>query len=173
MPRFKRRASNYRALQLPYTRREYIKRYIDVPEGLKKIVFGNTKKKFPLTVKLVSNKDGQVSAEALNSARMTISRDLKNIGEDKYCLRLTAYPHHVSRSHGLIGVAKAERIAKGMKEAFGFPERRMAQIYVGKSIFEIDIEDNKEFLKILKQSLEKVSKKLPPFGWRIIIEGKK
>lgn len=169
MPRFKRRASNYRKLQMPYTRKEYIKRYLDVPEGCRKSCFGATNKQFPILMKLVSNKDGQVSAEALASIRVTIVRDLRSLGEDNYCVRMITYPHHIARSHGLIGVAKAERIAKGMKEAFGFPERRLAQIKKGQRIVEIGINNTEEAIKLAKQSLEKASKKLPPFDWRIVV----
>jgi len=168
----KRPSKSYRKLQLAYTRTEYIKKLQSVPEGLKKSTFGNSSKlDFPAKVKLVALIDGQVSARALVSIRVAIHRELRVIGEKNYRLQLVAYPFHQSRSHGLVGVAKAERISSGMgKRSFGTPEMRMAQIKKGHSLFEIAVNDDAVALGIIRKALHIALCKLP-LKWQIQLEG--
>lgn len=167
----KRKASNYRHLQVPYTRKEYIKKLMDIPEGFKHSCFGNTSKlDFPAKISLVALRDGQVSAKALVSVRVTIHREMRVIGEDKYRLQIVSYPHHQARSHGTVGVAKAERISEGMKHSFGFPEMRLAQIKKGHSLIELGIDDDPIAYGIANKVLNRIMHKLP-LRWEIRTEG--
>jgi len=169
----KRPSKVYRKLQLPYTRKEYIGRMMDVPEGMKKSTFGNPSKlDFPAKLKLVSQKDGQISARALVSVRVALHRELRVIGEQNYRLNITSYPHHCARSHGLVGVAKAERISSGMgKGSYGFPEMRLAQIKKGHAVLEIAIENDAVAYGIAQKGLRLAMARLPPFNWQIVAEG--
>lgn len=168
----KRPAHSYRQLQEPYTQKKYINRMQDLPEGLRHSVFGNSSKfDFPAKVRLIALRDIQVSARALLAARVSINRELRVIGEDKYRLNMTSYPHHQTRSHGLVGVAKAERIFGGMGGgSFGFPEMRMAQIHKGHALLEITTDDDPVALGIIRRALKMGFSKLP-LKWQIEITG--
>jgi len=160
----------YRKLQLAYTRKEYISRMMAVPEGLKKSTFGNPSKTFPARVFLTAKLDGQISAKAIESARVSLHRELRILGEENYRLQMSAYPHHCSRSHGLVGIAKAERIAKGMKQSFGRAEMRLAQIRKGHTLLEIQINDDPVAYGITLRGIKIIFKKLP-FDWDLKMEG--
>jgi ribosomal protein L16/L10AE len=168
----KRLAKNYRQIQMPYTRKKYIKKMMDVPEGLKHSVFGNSAKlDFPAKISLIAERDCQVSAQALVSVRVTVHRELRILDEKNYRLVMTAYPHHLARSHGLVGVAKAERISSGMgKGSFGFPEMRLAQIKKGHSLLEIAVEDNPISYGVALRILSVATHKLP-LKWIVKLEG--
>jgi len=168
----KRLARNYRHIQMPYCRKEYIRRMQDVPEGFKHSVFGNSSKlDFPAKVSLVAERDGQVSAKALVSVRVTIHREMKVVGEENYRLQMVSYPFQQSRSHGLIGVAKAERISSGMgKRSFGTPEMRLAQIKKGHKLIEITMNDDAVAYGVAKKVLNRIMCKLP-LKWQIKTEG--
>jgi ribosomal protein L16/L10AE len=157
---------------MPYTRKEFIKRMQDIPEGLKHSSFGNTAKlDFPAKISLVALIDGQVSARALASIRVSLHRELRILNEKNYRLQLMAYPFHQSRSHGLVGVAKAERISSGMgKGSFGSPEMRMAQVHRGHALLEIRMEDDPVAYGVAMRGLRMVLCKLP-LKWQIKTEG--
>jgi ribosomal protein L16/L10AE len=168
----KRPSKSFREFKMANTRKEYVHRFMGLPEGLKKSVFGNHKEQFPALIRLVPSKDVQVSARAIVSVRVSINRELRILGEDKFRLWMKAYPHHQARSHGLVGVAKAERIASGMGGgSYGFPEMRLAQIEKGHSLLEIAINDDPISFGIALKGLHIVVCKLPPSGWKTIIEG--
>jgi ribosomal protein L16/L10AE len=157
---------------MPYTRKEFISRMQDVPEGLKHSSFGNTAKfDFPAKISLIALIDGQVSARALASIRVLLHRELRILNEKNYRLQLMAYPFHQSRSHGLVGVAKAERISSGMgKGSFGSPEMRMAQMHRGHALLEIRMEDDPVAHGVAMRGLHMVLCKLP-LKWQIKAEG--
>lgn len=160
----------YRKPHLQFTRKEYIRRIPDIPSGLKFSVGNTAKFNFPAKVSLVATTDRQVSASALNCIRVVISRELRVLGEDKFRLQINSYPHHVARMHGLIGVAKAERIAKGMKQAFGHSILRIAQVKKGHRLVEILTNSNAISYGVSRKALIIAMSKLP-FHWDIIYEG--
>jgi len=155
----------------PNTRRDFISRYPDLPEGLRKFSYGNTGKfDFPAKVSLVNLKDIQISAKCLESIRIAVNRELKLLGEENYRLQIKSIPHHVTRMHGLVGVAKAERMAKGMRLSFGKSQKRFARIRKGKSLIEILINDEPVSYQVCKKALTMATKKLPS-KWKITNEG--
>jgi ribosomal protein L16/L10AE len=168
----KRPSHSYRVLKMPYTRKEFISRMQDVPEGLKHSSFGNTARlDFPAKISLVALVDGQVSARALAAVRVGLHRELRILNEKNYRLQLVAYPFHQARSHGLVGVAKAERISSGMgKGSFGAPEMRMARLHKGHALLEISMEDDAVSYGVAMRGLRMVSCKLP-LKWQIKTEG--
>lgn len=171
MPKSGRPSKSYRDLKQPYTRIEYIGRLPSVPDGLRKMTYGKTDKlDFPAKVWLVAEKEGQISARALDSMRATIHRELRALGEEKYRFQILKYPHHIVRMHGLVGIAKAERLAKGMKEAFGTPQYRMAQVRRGDKLLEIATEDNPIAFGVCKKALSIAMKKIP-LAWKMVTIG--
>lgn len=168
----KRPAHSYRQLQQPYTRTEYIRRMQNVPEGMKHSSFGNTAKfDFPAKISLIALRDGQISARALVSVRIALHRELRILDEQNYRLQMMAYPFHQTRSHGLVGVAKAERIFGGMGGgSFGFPEMRMAQIHKGHALLEIIMNDDPVSYGVTMRGLHTAICKLP-LKWQVKTEG--
>lgn len=157
--------------QQAYTRRKYMQRVPDVPEGLRKLTYGNKKKfDFPAIVKLVAQKDIQVSASSLEAVRIAVNRELKVLGEENYRFQIKSAPHHVVREHGLVGVAKAERFVKGMRLSFGKCTRRMARVKKEKTIIEIRIPDEAVSYHVCLKALRLARMKLSG-KWKVENEG--
>lgn len=162
----------YRKMDRPaYTNKKYIKRFPDLPEGLRHFTFGNTAEiDFEGRITLVALGNGQVCAKALESTRVAINKELKVLGETKYRLQIKAIPFHIVREHGLVGVAKAERFVKGMRQSFGKSLFRTARVKKGKELIEILIPNDAISFHVSKMALQKAMKKLP-HKWKIVIQG--
>jgi large subunit ribosomal protein L10e len=155
-----------------YTRKEYIGRYPNLPDALKQFSYGNTKEVFPAKISLIAMKDGQVGDRAIASVRVTINTELKScVGENDYRLDIRPIPWQVVRGHGLLGVAKAERLMKGMRESFGNPINRVARIHKGQALFEVGVRDTPVTYGVGKRILDRAKKRLPPLDWQIKVEG--
>ena len=154
----------YRRLERPYTRisrfkkKSYIKANPRV--GIVKFAMGNTKKKFPYTLDLVSKSDLQIRSNALESARMSCNRLLENkIGKNAYNFKINLYPHHVLRENPLAAGAGADRFSTGMKHSFGKSIGNAARIKKGQAIVSIGV--NKENLSFARTALKRAQCKLP------------
>lgn len=168
----KRQSKNYRRFKRPNTRYDYIGKSMDVPEGFKKLAFGNTKGVFLAKAQIVACKDVQVSARAIISIRIAITRELRLLGEKNFRMDIKSYPHQLARSHGLVGVAKAERISSGMgKGSFGTPEMRLARVKKEHPLMEVICNDDPIALGIIKRAFHTAICKLPPIGWKQVYEG--
>ena len=154
-----RPARNYRALQRPYTRKEYIK---SIPYSkITKFDHGNVHGKFEYEVRMVAEASFQVRSNALEAARMTIMSQIRKAipSEEAYFFKVVPYPHHILRKHAMAGVHKAERLQKGMRLAFGKPDARAAQIRRGDVIMFIRV--NRQHLEIAKYCMKLAKLKIP------------
>ncbi len=154
-----RPARNYRALQRPYTRKEYIK---SIPYSkINKFDHGNVHGDFDYEVRLVADASFQVRSNALEAARMTILAQLRKrtTSDEHYFFKIVPYPHHILRKHAMAGVHKAERLQKGMRLAFGKPDGRAAQIRKGDTILFIRV--NEEHLDVAKYCVKLAKLKIP------------
>ena len=154
-----RPARNYRALQRPYTRKEYIK---SIPYSkITKFDHGNVHGDFDYEVRLVANASFQVRSNALESARMTILSQLRKRlpGSEYYFFKIVPYPHHILRKHAMAGVHKAERLQKGMRLAFGKPDGRAAQLRTGDVILFVRVKE--EHLDVAKYVVKLAKLKIP------------
>jgi large subunit ribosomal protein L10e len=154
-----RPARNYRALQRPYTRKEYIK---SIPYSkITKFDHGNVHGKFEYEVRMVAEASFQVRSNALEAARMTVlSQARKAIPSDEaYFFKVVHYPHHILRKHAMAGVHKAERLQKGMRLAFGKPDARAAQIRRGDVIMFMRV--NEQHLETAKYCMKLAKLKIP------------
>jgi len=167
----KRPSKCYREFKRPNTRYDYIGKSMGLPEGMKKVAFGNTKGVFSAKAQIVAKKDVQVSARAIVSIRVSINRELRLLGEN-FRMDIKSYPHQLARSHGLVGVAKAERISSGMgKGSFGSPEMRLARVKKGHPLMEVVCNDDPIAFGIIKKAFHIAICKLPPIGWQEVYEG--
>lgn len=154
-----RPARNYRALQRPYTRKEYIK---SIPYSkITKFDHGNVHGSFEYEIRMVAEASFQVRSNALEAARMTVMSQLRKSipSEDAYFFKVVHYPHHILRKHAMAGVHKAERLQKGMRLAFGKPDARAAQIRRGDTIMFIRV--NSPHLEVAKYCMKLAKLKIP------------
>ncbi|RSN69329.1 50S ribosomal protein L16 [Candidatus Korarchaeum cryptofilum] len=154
-----RPARNYRALQRPYTRKEYIK---SIPYSkITKFDHGNVHGKFEYEVRMVAEASFQVRSNALEAARMTVLSQVRKAipSDEAYFFKVVHYPHHILRKHAMAGVHKAERLQKGMRLAFGKPDARAAQIRRGDVIMFMRV--NEQHLETAKYCMKLAKLKIP------------
>ncbi len=121
---------------------------------------GNVKGNFPLRMDLISGKDVQIRSNALESARMMVTKHLaKNLGETGFFLKILVYPHHVLRENSMATGAGADRFSQGMRQSFGKPIGQAARVNAGQSILMVRAPEKTE--KIVKEALRRASAKLP------------
>jgi len=159
-----RKASAYRRLERPYTRRSKFKSksYIRANPNIKVVRFdmGNLKKEFPVRVELVADEHINVRHNALESARQTSNRILdKEAGKINYHMKIRAYPHHILRENPLASGAGADRMSTGMKMSFGKAIGSAARVKKGQIIMEV--RTDKKFIDIAKKAMTRAKNKMP------------
>ena len=139
-------------------RRSYVK---GVPASkIHQFEVGNLKGDFPLRMDLISREDVQIRSNALESARMMVTKHLaKNLGDTGFFLKILVYPHHVLRENSMATGAGADRFSQGMRHSFGKPIGQAARINSGQSILMVKTPEKTE--EIVKEALKRASAKLP------------
>uniref|UniRef100_A0A7S3LUP8 60S ribosomal protein L10 n=1 Tax=Palpitomonas bilix TaxID=652834 RepID=A0A7S3LUP8_9EUKA len=93
---------------------------------------------FSHTVHLVSLEREQVSAEALEAARICANKYMvKSGGKECFHLRVRAHPYHVVRINKMLTCAGADRLQTGMRGAFGKPQGVVARVKIDQILFSI------------------------------------
>ena len=160
-----RAAKCYRRLERPNTRisirkpkRGYVK---GVPASkIHRFETGNMKPEYKTSMYLTSKNPVQVRHNALEAARVAVSKTLaKLMGEDTYFLKVLVYPHHVLRENPLATGAGADRFQTGMRKSFGRPIGTAARVKEGQRIIEIRIVPGNE--KFGKKALKVAASKMP------------
>ena len=150
---------------MAYTRREYV--HSNPPNKVTRFTIGESGD-YDVTVALVSNGAVEVTASALEAARVTANKVLTvATGGHGYFLRIVPYPHEIVREHKFMGFAGADRLSQGMKNAFGRPTGRSARISRNQQVIAIDV--NKDKVDVAKEALKRASKKIPVSG-KIVVE---
>ncbi len=92
---------------------------------------------YDMKVKLVAKVPVQLRDNAIEAARMAVTRFLdKNIaGKFKFWIR--KYPHHIIRENKMLTGAGADRLSKGMRKSFGKPTHVSARLGENDVLFEI------------------------------------
>ena len=87
-------------------------------------------------------RDGKVSSEALEAARICCNRYLvNNIGKDNFHIRVRVHPWHVVRINKMLSCAGADRLQTGMRRAFGKPEGLVARVHIGQPLLSVRVRD--------------------------------
>lgn len=154
----------YRRLERPYTRTsKYRKKSFIRVRPHSKIVkynMGDPRKKFDITLDLISKADIQIRHNAIESARLTCNRHLeRNLGKAGFYFEIRIFPHHILRENPLASGAGADRMSTGMKMSFGKPIGVAAQVRIGSPLFSVSVPKNQ--LNVAKDALKKASKKVP------------
>jgi len=74
---------------------------------------------------------------AIESARQSSNKYLEKSIAGAYYLQVMVYPHHIIRENKMIAGAGADRLQKGMRQAFGRPTDRAARLKVGTDLFTV------------------------------------
>ncbi len=141
-----RKASAYRKVERPYTRKSKYRAKSFVranPHNLVvKFDMGNPKKTFPHVVQLVCKEPVQIRHNALEAARKSANKLLETkLGKNAYHFKIKSYPHHVLRENPLASGAGADRMSTGMKMSFGKSIGLAAQVKKGQAILEVHCEE--------------------------------
>jgi large subunit ribosomal protein L10e len=90
---------------------------------------------FPFVAHLVSDEKEQLSACALEAARIACNKYLtKTTGKEGYHIRIRAHPFHVIRQNKMLSCAGADRLSSGMRGSYGKPMEMAARIAIGQII---------------------------------------
>lgn len=115
---------------------------------------------FPLNVSLISNEREQLSAEALESARIAANKYMvKHAGKDGFHMKIRVHPYHVLRINKMLSCAGADRLQSGMRGAFGKPYGRATRVEFGQVLISIRTKDQNE--GIAREALRRAKNKFP------------
>ncbi len=159
-----RKASAYRKIERPYTRKSRYKTHNFVraqpSSKIIRYVMGNPKKKFDITVNLISKESIQLRHNCIESARQTSNRFMEqSFGKEGYHFVIRMYPHHILRENPLAAGAGADRMSTGMKHSFGKSISIAAQVFAGKTIMSLSV--SASGIVNARHALKRASYKLP------------
>merc|ERR1712080_370350 len=97
---------------------------------------------FPLCVHLVSDELEQLSAEALEAARICCNKYMvKNTAKDQFHIRVRVHPYHVLRINKMLSCAGADRLQTGLRGASGKPQGTVARVRIGQPLLSVRTHD--------------------------------
>jgi len=142
----------------PSTRKEYMG---GIPTSrITQFVLGNKTDRFPVKLSLVANERCQIRHNALESARITVNRDMeKKVGPTNYRLQIRLYPHVVLRENKQATGAGADRVSQGMRAAFGKAVGTAARVEPDQVIMTLETFENN--IEHAKSALRKAGIKIP------------
>merc|ERR1711881_358109 len=115
---------------------------------------------FPLCIHLVSDEYEQLSAEALEAARICANKYMTKIaGKDAFHIRVRVHPFHIVRINKMLSCAGADRLQTGMRGAYGKPQGTVARVNIGQPLMSIRCKDNNEATAI--EALRRAKFKFP------------
>lgn len=141
-----------------YTRKKYIGGVPHLRVG--QFVTGNRKGQFDLELELVAEEKCQITDNALEAARITVTRSLsRKLGDKNFKAHILIYPHHVLRENKQASGAGADRVSQGMRCAFGKKVGNAARVNAGQPVIRVWV--NEANFEVGKDALRKASMKLP------------
>lgn len=164
-----RKASAYSKFKVrPFTRisRNKSKSYIKTIPQNKVVKFhqGSQKDyaegKHTHVVTMFAEEKVQIRDNALESARMAMTKVLDENILGQYYLTIKAFPHHFLRENKTAAGAGADRLSSGMTHSYGVIIGRAAIVGAGKSIFAISCA-NEKAARISRDALEMIKAKVP------------
>lgn len=114
----------------------------------------------PTCLHLVSDEIEQISAEALEAARITCNKYLtKTCGRENFHMRIRVHPWHVNRINKMLSCAGADRLQTGMRGAWGKPEGKSARVKIGTVLMSVRTKD--AFIKHALEAFRRTKMKFP------------
>merc|ERR1712193_393845 len=97
---------------------------------------------FPKCVNLVSDEYEQLSAEALEAARICANKYMTKIaGKDAFHIRVRVHPFHVARINKMLSCAGADRLQTGMRGAYGKPQGLVSRVRIGQPLMSMRVKE--------------------------------
>merc|ERR1712110_1019262 len=123
---------------------------------------------FPLCVHLVSDELEQLSAEALEAARICCNKYMvKHTAKDQFHIRIRVHPYRVLRINKMLSCAGADRLQTGMRGAYGKPQGTVARVDIGQIL--ISIRTKVQHIPAAKEALRRARYKFP--GRQKLVDG--
>ncbi|MBI5046490.1 50S ribosomal protein L16 [Candidatus Micrarchaeota archaeon] len=119
---------------------------------------GINKPDYDLTVNLRSEVPIILRDNAIESARQSSNKFLEEAMPGAYYFIVRVYPHHIIRENKMIAGAGADRLQKGMRQAFGRPTDCAARLGVGSELF--TVRTYKANIESVKSALKRAMRKL-------------
>ncbi|MFH0884547.1 MAG: 50S ribosomal protein L16 [Candidatus Micrarchaeota archaeon] len=98
---------------------------------------GVMKPDYDLILSLKSEGPIIIRDNAIESARQSMNKHLEKTAPGAFYFQVRVYPHHIIRENKMIAGAGADRLQKGMRQAFGRPTDRAARLKTGTKLFTI------------------------------------
>lgn len=153
----------------PFTRKAKTrgKDYIKTVPQIKVVKFhiGNQKDytdgKHDFVVRLVCDQRVQIRDNALEAARMFLTKMMDEKNPGQYYLAVKVYPHHMIRENKSAGgMAGADRISSGMTQSYGVVIGRAAIVRPNQDIFFISC-TNEKAARDARDVLAAIKSKMP------------
>ncbi len=168
-----RPARCYRKVHRAYTRQSQHKPRKSYIKGVPKHKISQfemgKKKDYSHKLYLITKNTTQIRHNAIESFRITAVQKIeKGLAKgSSFFMKIRIFPHHVLRENALATGAGADRFQQGMRASFGKPISTAAQVKVGQTLVELQV--NKNNIQIAKKALKSGAYKLP-VQTRIIVE---
>jgi len=122
-----------------YSLKKPRKNYVRALPHTSLIVFnmGVNKDSYDLDVTLCPQQAIQLRSNALESARQVTNKYLETEIPQNYSFKVLVYPHNVIREHKMAVGAGADRMSRGMSQAFGRPISIAARIKMNQPILRV------------------------------------
>ncbi|KAH9601471.1 Ribosomal protein L10e/L16 [Trypanosoma melophagium] len=124
---------------------------------------------FPLCIHVVSRELEQISAEALEAARIQANKYMvKRANKEAFHMRIRAHPFHVVRINKMLSCAGADRLQTGMRQSYGKPNGLCARVRIGQIL--LSMRTKETYIPQALESLRRAKMKFP--GRQIIVTSK-
>jgi large subunit ribosomal protein L10e len=144
-----------------YSKKKPRKSFVKALPHLTLLVYemGNRKQHFDFTYNLVADRDIQLRDNSLESARQAANKYLEKNILNLYFFKVRVYPHNVIRENKMIAGAGADRLQKGMRQAYGRATDRAARIHAGQEVFTVNVakENAPHIMEAFKRAKKKMS----------------
>lgn len=143
-----------------YSLKKPRKNYVRALPHTSLLVFnmGVEKDTYDLELTLNTEQAIQIRSNSIESARQAVNKYLETEIPQAYSFKVLVYPHNVIREHKMATGAGADRISRGMSQAFGRPTSIAARMKEGQPIFRIrTMKGNK---KVVQEAFRRASTKL-------------
>ncbi|MEK6888642.1 MAG: 50S ribosomal protein L16 [Nanoarchaeota archaeon] len=111
-------------------------------------------------VECVAEEAVQIRDNALEAARMYITKVMDTSALGQYYLGIKVFPHHFLRENKTAAGAGADRLSSGMTHSYGIVIGRAARVNPGQTIFMVSC-PNDRIARIARDTLNKIRAKLP------------
>ena len=125
---------------------------------------------FPVCIHCVSRELEQITAEALEAARIQANKYMvKTGGKDSFHMRIRAHPFHVLRINKMWSCAGADRLQTGMRQSWGKSYGTAARVKIGQILLSMRVREG-QHVKNAFEALRRARMKFP--GRQVVVRSK-